>query len=450
MKRRRLLSRIILVLLTAILLSACAHNVKSIRKPSETTEVSEEAPTSITSAKPTPTPKPTARPTATPKPTVKPTPTSTPTPTPNPLEDYFLQEGFLLKDVSAKNSDSKDVLLKSGSLICIFGREEEIIDETSRFFLTDYYTASSSDRSGKEVFFEITENRLGAVCFSGIPEHELFGTEKSIASGKKMVVEVELGTQVSRTSEAERYVMLVDWDRDGYQDELAFEVIDERYSAEVICYFKSGRDGSSIRVRLSPDPSDEEFDNSVDPETLTLTQKQNGEYLVLICADMSTYMPCSYPMETCALSYNPQDVFSKTGIWGGLFEYQDGVLYVCEEGRFFAWHNTTKTAVQLNDDLSCSHLSGTDYFLNYSMPYTYSLQEVNIQMEKDSKYTSEILPAGTLIIPDRLELDASDEGFLYVRLVDGRVGRIKAEIDEEVSMLDGKPDYEVFFFIVGG
>lgn len=355
-----------------------------------------------------------------------------------------------MKDVSAKDTEGKVKLLKTGSLICIFSREEGIIDGGSRFFLTDYYSASSSKRPDNEVFFEISENRLGAVCFSGIPDHELFGTGESVYSDKRAVIEVEPGTQVKRISEAERYLMRIDWDRDGYEDELSFALAEARNNSyHLICQFRSGKDGSSIRVRLSPDPNAESDDYGVSPETLILTQKANGDYAVVVCADLSAYVPWAMGMKSWALSYSADDVFLKNDI-SGLFEYQDGLLYKGFEGQFFAWYTKTKTAVQINEDLSCTYLSGTHYFLNYGDPITYLLLDMQVQILKDTLYIPETLSAGTFIIPDRIEMNSSDEGFFYFCLLDGRRARIHMETSQETEIFYGKPYSEVFYFLVCG
>ena len=455
---RRVRERIGVFCVIGLLLLVSACSLKSIRKEAATAPNGTETtafettvtpkPTSRPTAKPTqkPTPTPTQKPT--PTPTKKPNPVPTPTPTPDPLADYFLQEGFLLKDVSAKDTDGKDVLLKTGTLICIFSREKNIIDDTSRFFLTDSYSADHSDISGKEVFFEVSENRLGAVCFSGIPEHELFGNQESVESGKRTVIEVDSGTQIKQISETERYVMRIDWDQDGYEDEVTLEVI-KRYEPEVMCYFKSGKDGCSIRTRITPNLDPDYYDIGVSAETLLLTQKLDGGYVVLLCNDLPAYISCSFSMETWALSYGEEDVFAKKNI-SGLFEYQDGVLYQGSEGRFFAWYTKTKTAIQLNEDLSCKDLSGKHYFLNYGDPVIYLLQNMQVQIQNDTRYVVETLPAGTFIIPERMEISSSGESFFYFSLLDGCCARLQMEESQETQYFDGKPYYEVFYFIVCG
>ena len=451
---RRVTERIGVFCVIGLLLLVSACSLKSVRKEAATTPNGTETTAFATAVTPKPTSCPTAAPTKkptstpTPKPTPTKNPTSTPTPKPDPLQDYFLQEGYLLKDVSAKDTDGKDVLLKSGSLICIFSREEYIIDDTSRFFLADYYSADNSDISEKEVFFEVSENRLGAVCFSGIQEHELFGNEESIESGKRTVIEVEPGTQVKCVSKTERYVMRIDWDQDGYEDEVAFEII-ETYEPEVMCYFRSGKDGCSIRTRITPNLDPDYYDIGVSAETLLLTQKPNGGYVVLLCDDLPAYMSCSFSMETWAVSYGEEDVFAKKDI-GGLFEYQDGVLYEGSEGRYFAWYTKTKTAVQLNDDLSCKYLSDTHYFLNYGDPVIYLLQNMQVQIQKDDRYVVETLLAGTFIIPERMEVNTSGEGFFYFSLLDGSCARLQVDDSQDTQYFDGKPYYEVLYFISCG
>jgi hypothetical protein len=137
-----------------------------------------------------------------------------------------------------------------------------------------------------------------------------------------------------------------------------------------------------------------------------------------------------------------------------VIEHKDGVLYASGTGGFFGWNWMTKTAARMNNDLSFEVLSGTEEYLNSWCGFTYTLQEVNIEIEGPSGYTPFVLSAGMVIIPEKEVLNSEGKGYLYVRLADERKARIKAEFryesDERIALLDGRSDRELFFYIVGG
>ncbi len=451
MRSLALIKMLAMTLVLVILGSACALNVKSNRRPSETTETSE----GITTSEPTvtPTPGPTVRPTPKPTPTRKPTPTSTPTPTvgpsptptPKPLWGYQEQVAFIMQDVVARDTQGKAASLKPGQIIWIYSLESEIIEETSRFFLPDSEEITSeipikSKTPSKELFFNVTRNRFGVTCLSDIPEHDLFGNDETVHSNRKTVVEVAPWEQVERLSESVRYVMHIDWDRDGTEDELYFELTGRRNNGAVLLYFRSGADDNSVKMEMW-----------AMAETMLLAQIPNGDYVVIVGEDITSISVDSEPERSSIFSYDSSRGFLVTGIQK-VFEYTDEILFVSDTSYFFAGNMTTKSAARINDDLSVDILSGTNYYVESG--FRQSLQKVNIEIEGSSGYTPSVLPEGSIIIPEKEVLNSTGKGYLYVRLADGRQARIRAEyrFDSEgsVAILDGKRDSEVFLYYIGG
>lgn len=450
MKKKNAIAMATTLLLLSMILSACALNIKSIRKPSETTETSVEV-----TAK-TPTPKPSSTPTATPSPTIAPFQAMI------SFGEQDAEKAFLLKDVTAKDLYGNPVELKAGQIVWIYKYESTTIDEEIRFFLpgAEEVTEESPNmtmQASQELVFDMSENRYGMTCYSGFPEYELFGTWDNLSTNLKRVVEVEPREQIRNVSDDERYLMQIDWDRDGINDEVFFEYNRYQYDVFITLTFRSGKDDCSYKETIELNSGEIlEYalsDIYIYPETLLLAQKQNGDYVLLICENISTLLDDSEPDGTAAIYYEPDSLFSARGM-DNVFGCEDNVLYVSGRSSFFEGIWTTKRAVALNDDWSLNILTDTEYYLNSWGSYTYTLQEVNIEIEGPSGYVAAVLPAGMVVFPEKEVLDIDGKGYLYVRLVDGSLARIKAEYKyksgERIALLDGKPDSELFYYIVGG
>ncbi len=453
---RKVVKRIGVFCVIGLLLLVAACSVKSVRRESETNLTESEAITAVT----TPTPKPTRKPTATP----------TPISTIAPFQAMYsfggseAEKAFLLKDVTAKDMYGKPVDLKAGQVLWIYTDESTTIDEASLFFLPDGEELSEeypgmTVQASQGLSFDMSENRYGVTCFSGFPEYELFGTWDNMSSDLKQVVEVEPWEHIPKISEDERYMMRVDWDRDGLSDELLFEYHRNRSDNFITLTFRSGKDGSSYRetIRLNSEEILEYADSDIYiyPETLILARKENSDYVILICENIATLLDDSEPDGTAAIYYEPDSLFSARGM-DGVFGCEDNVLYVSGRSSFFYGTWTTKRAVGLNDDWSLDILTDTEYYLNSWGSYTYTLQDMNIEIEGPSGHTASVLPAGMVIFPEKEVLDSDGKGYLYVRLADGSSARIKAEFryesEERIALLDGKPDNEreLFYYTVGG
>lgn len=473
MRKRNIAAMLALLLVLSMAFSSCALQAKTNQKSSETTEVSEEVPTSVTSVKPTPTPTP--RPTATPTPTRKPTPTPTrnptPTPTPTPtidssqaeisFEDQNADKAFLLAAVQVKDFNGNSVELKAGQVVWIYTPESTTTDETSRFFLPDTEEVTEefpkmTVRASRELFFVMSKNRYGMSCFSGYQEFELFGTWENLDSDLKRVVEVEPWENIDLTSD-ERYLMRIDWDQDGLNDELYLECGRVQSGEFVTLTFKSGKDSSIYRETIQLNSEEirkyAHSEVSIYSETLLLAQKQNGDYVLLFCENITSLLDCSEPEGTAAVYFEPDSLFSARGM-DDVFGCEGDILYVSGRSSFFSGIWTTKRAVRLNDDWSLKTITDTQCYLNSWGSYTYTLQDVNIEIEGPSGYKAAVLPAGMVVIPEKEVLDFEGKGYLYVRLADGSSARIKAEYkyesEKRVALLDGKPDNELFYYVVGG
>jgi hypothetical protein len=445
-----------LILVVAILISSCGKSIRTTDNPSKEAEATEstEEMESIPSANTTP--KPTAiKPTNKPVPSCTPTPfvlpSSTPTPTPLPLYKCSYDMSILLQDVSASDAQGRVLSLEKGQVIGIFNIYENRIDDTSRFYLDSEDSFGVTEET--QVFFEHSIGKYGVHCFSEIPEHLLFGTSEIIASEKKDVVEVESWVQEIKLSLNLRYVMRIDWDGDGIVDELSFEPTEQAWGIHMGTFlFKNGADGSSVRKEMEPMAIDDDSGIDVYADTLLLMQRPNGEYIVVVCGDINSFLEGSGPEGSAVFMFDSELGLTMKKI-EQVIEYEDGELYISGDGSFFGWNWMTKTSARMNNNLSFEVLSGTAYYLNSWCGFTYTLQDVNIEIEGTSGYTPAMLSSGMVVIPEKQVLDSEGKGYLYVRLADGSSARIKAEYRYEsgnrVALLDGKPDSELFFYIVG-
>lgn len=465
MRHKHIGKVLFLILVVAILISSCGKSRRTTDKPTKEAEAIEstEAMESIPSANTTP--KPTAiKPTTKPVPSCSPTPfvlpSSTPKPTPLPLYKCSYDMSTLLQDVSASDAQGRVLYLDKGQVIGIFNVYENRIDDTSRFYLDSEDSFGVTEET--QVFFEHSIGKYGVHCFSGIPEHLLFGTSEIIASEKKDVVEVESWVQEMKLSLNLRYAMRIDWDGDGIVDELSFEPGDKLYLNRVddvwmknmgTFLFKNGADGSSVRKEMEAIAANDDSGIEVYAETLLLMQKPNGEYIVVVCEDINSFLEGSGPEGSAVFMFDSELGLTMKKI-EQIIEYEDGELYISGDGSFFGWNWMTKTSARMNSDLSFEVLSGTAYYLNSWCGFTYTLQDVNIEIEEPSGYLPAVLPAGMVVIPEKDVLDSDGKGYLYIRLADGSSARIQAEYRYEsgnrVALLDGKPDSELFFYIVGG
>lgn len=481
---RRKTERIEKYLIIGLLLLALACSLKFVLKVSEKepngTELSEtERTAATTTTAATVTPKPISRPTA--KPTVKPTPTKKPTPTPSitttpdplstpttiSLEDYDAEKAFLMKDVTAKDIMNNVLQLKAGQVIWLYRTDHGNIDETSRFFLpTDdglsSETPSDNMPPSRELFFDVSKGVYGAISFGGIPEHLLFGTESTLFLDKLRVVEVDPWVHQRGISSDERYVMNIDWNRDGFNDEVWVRVYNS-YPFQVLVYFKDGKDGHSIRkeIRLTEDEDDPDLSEDgcltdyIESDNLLLLQKPSGEYVIVISGEMAIVSCCGDTSKTGALVFDPEQGF-EVQVLGDIFEYKNNVLYRCSiDGVFGNCYSTTRQAVRLNNDLSCETVSDTEYYTNNQFIYT--LQDVNVEIESSSGYFPSVVKSNTAVIPEKIEYNfsgRSDEFAVYFLLADGQRCRIRVRYSKEeyecYTVFEERPLEEFFPMYYGG
>ncbi|MDD3960087.1 MAG: hypothetical protein PHF65_07850 [Oscillospiraceae bacterium] len=453
---------LLMMLAGTFLIGSCGLSIRKndwSKESSERPEITESMPetdpipTSAASVKPTVKPIPSVTPTPYVLPAT-PTPKPTPKPTPLPLNKHSHDIAALLQDVSVTDNEGRVFHLKKGQVIGIFNVNDNKIEETTRFFLGSgvWYIVTED----LEIFFERSIGKYGAHCFSGIPEHLLFGTAEIMDSKQKRVVEVEPWIQQINLSSEQRYIMRVDWDRDGVIDELSFELEEYHWywrTGGGVFLFTNGADGSSVRKEMEELSIEDDSGIDVYAETLLLMQKPNGDYIVVICSDIYDFLEGSGPVGSAVFMFDSEEGFIMEKI-EQVIEYKDDVLYTSGTASFFGWNWMTKTAARMNNDLSFDVLSGTEEYLNSWCGFTYTLQEVNIEIEGPSGYTPFVLSAGMVIIPEKEVLNSEGKGYLYVRLADGRKARIKAEFryesDERIALLDGLPDTEAFSFSMGG
>jgi len=337
-------------------------------------------------------------------------------------------------------------------VICVCSLEHDLAER--RFFRGSAYgnwngTGESGVLPENELFFDTSTNRFGVVCFFGIPEHELFGDEKTVKTNRKSVVIVDPLTS-HNLSETERYVMNIDWDGDGVTDELSFEKTAR--SEKVLIRFRSGQDSSSVEmdVTLFEAKGDLSYLN-VNTDTITLAQTKDGNYVLFIGESIDTVLFASEPFGSAVFRYDADRGISVTFV-EGVFEYEENSFYASGWSRLLGGNGifTVKSEVILLDDLSLESVSETQYYQNSYAGYVKASQDINIEIEGSSGYSKSVLTAGSVIIPEKEELDSKGKGYLYFQLADGRKARVKTEYrsnsEETVNLIDGKPVSEALSY----
>ncbi len=268
----------------------------------------------------------------------------------------------------------------------------------------------------------------------------------------KVVIEVDPWTSVNNLSESERYVMYIDWDRDGVTDELSIEKI-APYDKVLVC-FRNGQDSSSVEmpVSLFEAHADRSYLN-VKTDTISLAQTKDGDFVLFVGENIDTVLDCSEPAASGVFRYDVDRGISVTVV-EGVFDCEEQSLYASGWSRKFNGIFTVKSEIVLFDDLSFERVSETQYFLNSYEKFVTSSQDLNIEVEGTSGYSKSVLSAGSVIVPEKEELDSKGNGYLYFQLSDGSKARVKSEYrsnsEETVSLIDGKPDSEAFLYTIGG
>ena len=467
---RNLLSTALVILL---LLTGCS--MQSNRKPTETTP----APTSasvVSESTQTPASKPTSKPS--PKPTLNPTLTSVPsltevpTPEPDPWEGYRRYEYVLTQEVFARTLDDVAIRIPVGQVIRVYEKYDERtslecaespVYEANRFFLG----------TSEEILFDISQNRYGTICVSGVPAFQLFKTLSSALSDPKPETELEPWVQMKNISEYGRLFMNVDWDKDGIIDEVSVT----RFDYETLCVsFRSGLDGSvaiqaipagysfdskwesetEYRERLGIEDLDFCEDENAIPvwicsyqigvETIMLYQDSQGNNRILLGHDLSTLLVGDCIPLSLLISYDPHDIFACEEK-AGAYDYEDQRFYKADFSQVLGKTWTTKKEITLLDDFSYEFVSDTVQYESGHRAYTYSLRSVSAEIGTSNSFMPETLSRGSIVIPVKTIMNSSGSGYLYVTLIDGRSARIPFEYDyaNDQVLMDGQPQESVFF-----
>lgn len=457
-----------------LLVSACSH--KSVHNASESVPTSTEKESSMTETTllDSPTSKPTQKPT--PKPTLIPAQIATPTPesTPVPkgafisIDGLYRTECFLTQSSEARNSKGNIVQIPVDEVIQVYSDAQDgFVNETSRFFLCN----------GEEVFFDLVFSDYHTLYIAGVPAFELFMTVQSTFTEPRQTIELKPWVQQNDITASDQVIIRVDWDRDGTEDEIWFEMNENGlwFESETIrrIYFRSGADGSTAQFEIELDDSTElwgyyeQWDNSRfdcdgdgdhEPlwtniawtefktgETVMIYRNSSGEPVIMLSNDISLFRVGDYVPKTCFLQFDPSFGFKIESLLGSL-EYKDGVFYKDDISTILGDTWTIESAVDLSDNFSYKYVSDTQTYVTGHKKGTYSLQSLAFEVQGVNCYTSEVFPAGTIIIPQKTTLDSSGSGYLYVTLFDGRTARIKVEhtLQSGDVTMEGKTQDELF------
>jgi hypothetical protein len=473
---RRVTEQIGVICVIGLLLFVSACSPKSVRKETGKIPNGTETMALLMTVTPEPTSRPTAAPTPKPAPTKKPTPTPAKKPTPVPtamptpvtaiqisLENYTAEKAFLMMDVTARDNRNETLQLKAGQVIWLYKTDNGNINKTSRFFLptVDDLCSGTPDDSmpqEQELFFDVSVGHYGSLCFGGIPEHLLFGTESTVRIDAMRGVEVDPWVHQRGISDNIRYVMNIDWNRDGIKDEVWIKTY-HSYPFHVVAYFKDGKVGYSVRKEIILDVDEDEGDclsDWIESDNLLLLQKPNGDYVIMISGMMSIVSDYGDGAKTGAIQFDPEQGFTGQ-ILDDIFEYKDDVLYSCNiEGFFGNCYCTTRQAVRLKNDLSCERTSDTICFVNEYNNNLYVLQDIQVEIEGLSGYSASVLKPGTVVFPEKAEANNSgdEEYMLYFLLADGQRVRISVRYNEDectyFTTLEDEPLAAFFPMYYGG
>lgn len=381
--------------------------------------------------------------------------TAEPEATENPLVRWNKYERMLSQDIAAKDVEGEIVPLRAGQVVFVYTREEYCIDASTRFF----------SHNEEELFFDRSFNEPGTLLLSGIPADLLLVEPDACLFGEKTEINGETGVMVREVSKNERVIYQVDWDGDGVKDEVSVEPI-EGLSVRVL--FHNGADGN-ITTIVSDHSSvfyyveiDDYYNiNQAEIEytkylavywsnlfmphdfSVLLYQDESNRYAIMLGKDLCRLSPNGFDPYTVFIRFDPVFGLSDYKV-KALYDYDGKDFYRYRESRFLGDIWTIKEKVELYDDYSTSRISDSIDYLNGCVENVYTLRPIKAQIQGSGGFYSSTLEAGTAIKPIRLELDANGEGFLYVRLFDGKTARIQTSFDEEsnIGIIDGGPQNE--------
>jgi len=295
----------------------------------------------------------------------------------------------------------------------------------------DFYTVL-----GSRVHISAQKSESGDIVFEGRSVADLFGgyvenTDEDYCEGDEYVVTP--WKQADRNSHYVKYVVQIDWNQDGIEDEFL-----QKYSTLTYTDGKTGKITdltNKVRIEASSQAVYFFLDS-----TILLCQNSEGEYGMLLSYDL-----CSSDYSTFAVTYDPDTIIAYKNIEVPTFRYEDGQLYAHPYTDVLGNQWSLNQTVDLADDFTFTNFSDTKMYNKspYCVVTIYTIAKIDIEMTDSSGFTKEILPVGIAVFPEKLMNEDSTQ-YLYVTLADGREGRFELTEENYPILINGIEQNLVF------
>jgi len=299
----------------------------------------------------------------------------------------------------------------------------------------EYYEFSFSEEmnfytiTGSQVHIAAQKDASGDIVFEGKAILDLFGgcvenPDAEYVEGDEFVVTP--WKQADRFSHYTNYIIKVDWNQDGTEDEFLQKNSTLTYT--------DGKTGNvtylTNKVRI--EEADQEVYFYLD-STILLCQNSKGEYGMLLSYDL-----CSSDYSTFAFTYNSDTIIDYKNIEVPTFRYDDGRLYAHPYTEVLGNQWSLDQTVDLADDFTFTNYSNTKIYNKspYSVVTIFTIAEIDIDMIDSSGFVKETLPVGIAVFPEKLTSEDSTQ-YLYVTLADGREGRFELTDENYPVIING-------------
>lgn len=288
----------------------------------------------------------------------------------------------------------------------------------------DFYTVA-----GSQVHIAAEIAGSGDIVFEGKSVPDLFGgcvenTDAKYVEGDEFVVTP--WKQAERNSHYEKYIVKVDWNSDGAEDEFL-----QKNSTLTYTDGKTGKvTDLTNKVRIDPAYSEAFF--CLD-STILLCQNSMGEYGMLLSYDLA-----SSDYSTFAFTYDPDTIVAIRNIEVSTFSYEDGQLYAHPLTDVLGNNWSLNQTADLADDFTFSNYSDTKTYNKspFVVVTIFTIAEIDIEMTDGSGFVKETLPVGIAVFPEKLSKEDSAK-YLYVILADGREGRFEVTDENYPVLING-------------
>ena len=215
------------------------------------------------------------------------------------------------------------------------------------------------------------------------------------------------------------YLIPIDWNGDGVEDEFRQESGKIRYTDG-----KTGEMTDLTKKIIEAHPEHPIYFQI--NKTCLLCQNAKGGYGLLITYDLDSSDHITY-----AFDYDPDGIVACRPAGSVTFQYRDGSLYIRPYSELLGNTLILWQEAVLAEDFTFTGLSDTKYFCRECEAYLYhsitAATDVDIGLESGTGYEKSTIPEGAVILPDRIVSEDSGITYLYVSLENGSTGRMTCD-----------------------